>query len=100
MTKSELRMKSASIGANVAITVFAIVGVAFSFLEISFRTWSVGQYFENRGGMFAGLFIAAALCSVLTLILSCLGRGRSRGIGIAFSVGSLALIAFIFSASK
>jgi hypothetical protein len=100
MTKSELRMKAASVGSNVAITVFSIVVVAISLLEIGFRTWSVGQYIDNRGGMFAGLFIAAAPCSLLTLILSCLGRGRSRGIGIAFSVGSLALIVFIFNASK
>jgi hypothetical protein len=95
-----MRAIAASVGATGAATVFAVVGVAFCLLEASFRTWSVGQYFNHRAGIFVDLFIAAALCSVLTLIFSCLGRGRSRSIGIAFSIGSLALIVFLFRANK
>jgi hypothetical protein len=79
---------------------FGIVAIAFCLLKASFRTWSIGQYFENRAGIFVDLFIAAALCSVMTLILSSLGRGRSRVVGIAFTIGLLALVIFIFGTNK
>ncbi|MBB5319189.1 hypothetical protein [Tunturibacter empetritectus] len=92
--------KAGSIGATTAVTVFGIVAIAFCLLEAGFRTWSVGQYLENRAGIFVDLFIAAALCSVTTLILSCLGRGRSRVVGIVFSIASLASIIFIFGTNK
>ena len=95
-----LRAKAGSIGAMAAVTVFGIVAIAYCLLEASFRTWSVGQYFENRAGLFVDLFTAAALCSVMTLMLSCLGRGRSRVVGIAFSIGLLALVILIFATNK
>jgi len=80
--------------------VLAIVGVAICLLEASFRTWAVGQYFENRAGIFVDIFIAAALCSVITLTFSCFGQERSRIIGIVSSIASLALLLFIFGTNK
>lgn len=100
VNKNGLRAKAGSIGAIAAVTVFGIAAVAYCLLEASFRTWSVGQYFENRAGIFVDLFTAAALYSVITLILSCLGRGRSRVVGITFSIGLLALIILIFGTNK
>jgi hypothetical protein len=52
VNKNGLRAKAGSIGAIAAVTMFGIVAVAFCLLEASFRTWSVGQYFENRAGVF------------------------------------------------
>ena len=100
MTKSDLRAKAGFIGATAAVTAFTIVAVAACLLEASFRTWAVGQYFENRGGLFAEIFVTAALCSVITLAFSCLGRGRTRIFGIVFSIGSLVLVTIIFSTNK
>jgi len=100
VSKNGLRAKAGSIGAIAAVTVFGIVAIAFCLLEASFRTRSVGQYFENRAGIFVDLFTAAALCSVITLVLSCFGRGKSRVVGIAFSIGLLALVIFIFGTNK
>jgi hypothetical protein len=100
VNRNGLRAKAGSIGALTAVIMFGIVAIAFCLLEASFRTWSVGQYFENRAGIFVDLFTAAALCSVMTLILSCFGRGRSRVVGITFSIGLLALVVFIFGTNK
>ncbi|MGD0569075.1 MAG: hypothetical protein ABSA78_11770 [Candidatus Sulfotelmatobacter sp.] len=100
VNENGLRAKAGSIGAIAAVTVFGIVVIAFCLLEAGFRTWSVGQYFENRAGIFVDLFIAAALCSMVTLMLSCFGRGRSRVVGIAFSIRLLALVIFIFGTNK
>ena len=98
--KNGFRAKAGSIGAIAAVTMFGIVAIAFCLLEASFRTWSVGQYFADRAGIFVDLFTAAALCSVMTLMLSCFGRGKSRFVGIAFSVGLFAFVIFIFRANK
>jgi hypothetical protein len=95
MTESDLRAKAGILGARAAVILLAIVGFAFCLLEASFRTWAVGQYFENRAGIFVGTFVAAALCSVATLAVSCFGRGRSRIIGIIASIATLALILII-----
>jgi hypothetical protein len=100
VSKNGFRANAGSIGAIAAVIMFGIVAIAFSLLEASFRTWSVGQYFENRAGIFVNLFIAAALFSVMTLTLSCFGRGKSRFVGIAFSIGVLALVIFIFGTNK
>ena len=98
--KSGFRAKAGSIGAIAAVTMFGIVAIAFCLLEASFRTWSVGQYFANRARIFVDLFIAAALCSLMTLMLSCVGQGRSRFVGIAFSIGLLAFVIFIFGTNN
>jgi hypothetical protein len=100
VNENGFRAKAGSIGAITAATMFGIVAIAYCLLEASFRTWAVGQYFENHAGIFVDLFIAAALCSVLTLMLSCLGRGRGRFIGITFSVGLLAFVIFIFGTNR
>jgi hypothetical protein len=94
------RTKAGSIGAIAAATMFGVVLMAFLLLEASFRTWSVGQYFENHVGVFVDLFIAAALVSLMTLTLSCFGQGRSRFVGIASSFGLLAFVIFIFATNK
>src|SRR5215471_16649685 len=100
VNKNGFREKAGSIGAIAAATMFGIVAIAFCLLEASFRTWLVGQYFVNRAGIFVDLFIYAALCSVMTLMLSCFGRGKSRFVGIAFSVGLLAFVIFIFAVNR
>ncbi len=97
VTQGDLRAKTCSLGAKAAVTVFGIVAVAICLLEASFRTWDVGQYFENRAGIFVAIFAIAVPCSVITLTLSCLGGGRSRIVGIVFSIASLALLMFILS---
>jgi hypothetical protein len=94
---TEFRRKVGFVGATASVTVFSIVVVAFCLLEASFRTWTVGQYFANRAAIFADLFIIMAACSLITLILSRLGRGRHRGVGITFSLATLALVILIFS---
>jgi hypothetical protein len=94
---TEFRRKVGFVGVTASVTMFSIVIVAFCLLEASFRTWTVGQYFTNRAAIFADLFIITAACSLITLILSCLCRGKHRGVGIAFSVATLALVIFIFS---
>jgi hypothetical protein len=100
MTKSDLQAKAGPLGATAAVIVFTVVAVAVCLLEASFRTWAVGQYFENRAGIFVNIFTAAALCSVITLTFSCFGRGRSRIVGILSSIASLALVIFIFGTNK
>ena len=100
VNKYGFRTRAGSIGAITAATIFGIVAIAFCLLEASFRTWSVGQYFVGRAGMFVDLFSAAALCSVMTLMLSCLGRGKRRFVGIILSVGLLAFVTFIFATNK
>jgi hypothetical protein len=94
------RAKVGSVGAIGSATVFTIVIIAFCLLEASFRTWTVGRFFENCAGIFVDLFLVMGVCSILTLILSCFGYGKRRGFGIALSVMVLALITFIFGTNK
>jgi hypothetical protein len=100
VNKNGFRTKAGSIGAITAATMFGVVAIAFCLLQASFRTWAVGQYFVNRTGIFVNLFIVAALCSVMTLMVSCLGRGRSRVVAIILSFGLLAFVIFIFATNK
>lgn len=100
MAKSEFRTRTGSVGAIAAVAVLAIVGVAASLLEAGFRTWTVGRYFENRASLFVDGFIIAALCSVITLTFSVIGKGRNRIIGIVSSLGSIALVIFILLLNK
>jgi hypothetical protein len=93
---NDFRRKVGLVGATASVTVFSIVVVGFCLLEASFRTWTVDQYFNNRAVVFADVFIIMAACSFITLILLCLGRGKRRGAGIAFSITTLALVIFIF----
>ena len=96
VNESSLRMRVGSVAAGVSVVVFVTVTIAFSLLELSFRTWSVGQYVENRTEYFFDLFVAGGVCSVITLPFSCLGRGAIRLIGIVCSIGVLTLLFFLF----
>jgi hypothetical protein len=95
-----LRRKVGLAGTATAVTAFPIAVLGFIFLEASFRTWTVGRFFQNRAQVFVDLFLVLAACSTVTLILSLLGKGNGRRVGAAFSIATLALVVLIFWLEK
>jgi hypothetical protein len=96
MHPNDLRRRVALAGAATAVTAFSIAVLGFILLEASFRTWTVGRFFQNRAQVFADLFLVLAACSAVTLILSLLGKDNGRRVGAAFSIATFALVIFIF----
>jgi hypothetical protein len=89
MHPNDLRRIAGLAGAATAVTVFSVAVVGFILLEASFKTWTVGRFFQNRAQVFADLFLVLAGCSAVTLILSLLGRDNGRRVGTAFSTALL-----------
>jgi hypothetical protein len=96
MHPNDLRRIVGLAGAATAATACSVAVLGFILLEASFRTWTVGRFFQNRAQVFADLFLVLAGCSALTLILSLLGKDNGRRVGAAFSIATFALIIFIF----
>ena len=96
MHPNDLRRRVGLAGAGTAVTAFSIAVLGVILLEASFRTWTVGRFFQNRAQVFADLFLVLAACSVVTLILSLFGRDNGRRVGAAFSIATLALVIFTF----
>jgi hypothetical protein len=100
MHPNDLRRRVGLAGAATAVTAFSVAVLGFILLEASFRTWTVGRFFQNRAQVFVDLFLVLATCSAVTLILSLLGKDNGRRVGAAFSIATLALVIFIFCLEK
>jgi hypothetical protein len=80
----------------VAIASFVIFVPAFALLEGSCHTWSIGRFFAGRAGIFVDLFLVLASMSFVALALSCCGRGKSRLLGVFFSIITIASVVAVF----
>jgi hypothetical protein len=68
MHPNDLRGRVGLAGAATAVTAFSVAVLGFILLEASFRTWTVGRFFQNRAQVFVDLFLVLAACSAVTLI--------------------------------
>jgi hypothetical protein len=100
MLPNNLRRGVGLAGAATAVTAFSATVLGFILLEASFRTWTVGHFFQNRAQVFADLFLVLAACSAVALTLSLLGKDNGRRVGAAFSIATFALVIFIFWLEK
>ena len=57
-------------------------------------------YFHNRAIIFADLFTIMAAASLITLIASCLARGKRRGAGVVFSIATFVFVIIIFATNQ
>ena len=91
---------SGLIGVSGSVAAFITAVIAFSLLELSFKTWAVGRFFAGRAGIFVDAFILICAGSVLTLILSFCGRGKWRIVGAAVSFATIVFVICVFGANK
>jgi hypothetical protein len=90
------RDKAGVAGVVMAAVSLTTAVVAFSLLELSFKTWRVGRYFDGHAGLLVDTFLVVWIVSVLTLVLSLFGHGRLRVIGTLLSMVSIIFVALVF----
>jgi hypothetical protein len=84
------------VGAVASVVILATTVVSLVLLEASFRTWTMGRFFSERAGSFVDIFIAAAVLSVITFVLSCFADGKPKIIGLCASGAAIFLVVLIF----